>query len=407
MFTQSSPSNRPLWLETAAIALLMIATLKIMANATISPALPALAASFPDDPAADYLTRFLVAAPSLTVVLIAPFAGLAADRFGRGPFLLAGVLLFALAGSAGVYLPDLQSILVSRLLLGVGVAMTMTAQVALVGDLFSGAGRSAFMGWQTAAINFSGFLFITLAGALAGLSPRLPFLVYLLPLLLVPLLLPILRQERKERRENPVETIKTSIGVKSKAWLAPSLAVGALTLVTVMLFFLMPSQLPFYLEANGFDSASGTALGLGALTLVGGFVAIAYKRISASVGLAASFGLGYALMGAGFAVLSVDAVWPLILGGAALVGAGYSLVQPSFLVLALEVAPKDRRGSVSGIVATSMFLGQVVSPLVMTMPIQSCGFPAVFAGTAVCLVLFAAVGFGLLMLGPFRAGHAR
>ena len=148
MSSQPRSTGRPLWLETAAIALLMTATLKIMANATISPALPALEASFPDEPAAAYLTRFLVAAPSLSVVLIAPFAGLAADRFGRGPLLLAGVLLFAFAGSAGAYLPDLQSILVSRLLLGVAVAMTMTAQVALVGDLFSGQRRSAFMGWQ-------------------------------------------------------------------------------------------------------------------------------------------------------------------------------------------------------------------------------------------------------------------
>ena len=81
----------------------MTATLKIMANATISPALPALEASFPDEPAAAYLTRFLVAAPSLSVVLIAPFAGLAADRFGRGPLLLAGVLLFAFACSSAFF----------------------------------------------------------------------------------------------------------------------------------------------------------------------------------------------------------------------------------------------------------------------------------------------------------------
>jgi MFS family permease len=376
-----------------------------MANATISPALPALAASFPDDPSAANLTRFLVAAPSLSVVLVAPFAGLAADRFGRGPLLLAGVLLFALAGSAGVYLPDLKSILVSRLLLGIAVALTMTAQVALVGDLFSGARRSAFMGWQTAAINFSGFVFITAAGWLAGLSPRLPFLVYLLPILLVPLLLPVLRQERKDRRNAYEDSNQPLILADSSRWLAPSIGVGLLTLVTVMLFFLMPSQLPFYLAENGFNSATGTAMGLGALTLVGGLVAIAYKRISAVLGLAASFGLGYALMGAGFAVLSVEAAWPLILSGAALVGAGYSLVQPSFLLLALQVAPEQRRGSVSGIVTTAMFLGQVVSPLVLTSPIDVFGFSTVYLGTAIVLFLFAGVGFSLLLLRPFRAGQ--
>lgn len=147
-------------------------------------------------------------------------------------------------------------------------------------------------------------------------------------------------------------------------------------------------------------------MGLGALTLTGGLVAIAYKRISSLVGLSASFGIGFVLMGLGFAILSIDALWPLILGGAALVGAGYSLVQPSFLLLALQVAPEERRGSVSGIVTTAMFLGQVVSPLVLTMPIQDFGFATVYRGTALALVLFAAAGFSLLLFRPFRPRHA-
>jgi len=405
MTSHTITSERPLWLETAAIALLMTATLKIMANATISPALPGLVAAFPEDPNADYLTRFLVAAPSLSVVLVAPFAGMAADRFGRVPLLLAGVLLFALSGSAGAYLPDLQSILASRLLLGVAVALTMTAQVALVGDLFAGERRSAFMGLQTAAINFSGFLYIGLAGWLAGLSPRLPFLVYALPVLLVPLLLPLLQQQQQ------IAAAETGTDAESgdlplAAWLMPALMVALPTMATVMLFFLMPSQLPFYLEANGISGVSGTAFGLGALTLTGGCVAMVFKRISGSLGLAATFGLGFVLMGAGLAVLAAGALWLFILGGAALVGAGYALVQPAFFMLALQVAPVHRRGSVSGMITTAMFLGQVVSPLALTPFIQELGFAPVFLGAALVFLVFAIVSIICLVLRPFGPRHA-
>jgi len=391
MSISNSTSERPLWREAAAIALLMTATLKIMANATISPALPALEASFAGDPAASYLTRFLVSAPSLSVVFVAPFAGMAADRFGRAPLLIAGVALFALAGSAGAWLPDLFSILASRLLLGVAVAMTMTAQVALVGDMFAGARRSAFMGWQTAAINLSGFLYIGFAGYLAGFSPRLPFLVYSLPVLLLPLLIMILRDEKRPGRPDVRSPEGSSVPQASGPWFLPAMSVGLLTMATVMLFFLMPSQLPYYLHENGFDSASGTAIGLGALTLTGGVVAFLFKRISERIGQAAVFGLGYGLMGTGFATLAADAIWPFILSGAALVGAGYALVQPGFLMLALQVAPPERRGSVSGIVTTAMFLGQVISPLALTPLIQGFGFPAVYLGTAAALVVFALV----------------
>lgn len=390
--------ERPLWLQATAVALLLTATLKIMANATISPALPALAASFPGDPNAAYLTRFLVAAPSLSVVVVAPLAGIAADRIGRAPLLLAGVVLFAVSGSAGSYLPDLESILASRLLLGVAVALTMTAQVALVGDLFDGTRRNSFLGLQTAAINFSGFLYIGSAGWLAGLSPRLPFLIYALPLLLVPLLVPFLDSDR--RRRAPGEAgASAPPDHAGKTWIVPALLIAMLTMVTVMLFFLMPSQLPFYLEANGLDGASGTAFGLGALTLTAGGVAMTFKRISVSLGLAATLALGFALMAAGFSSLAASPAWAFILAGTSLVGAGYALVQPALFMLALQAAPEQRRGSVSGMVTTAMFLGQVVSPLTLTLVIEARGFATVFLGAALVLLV---LGLGALACRVFR-----
>ncbi|WP_296588589.1 MFS transporter [Roseibium sp.] len=391
-------THRPLWRDTVAVGLLMTATLKIMANATISPALPALEASFSEEPMAAYLTRFLVSAPSLSVVLVAPFAGLAADRFGRGPLLLAGVILFAVAGSAGSYLPDLNAILASRFLLGIAVALTMTAQVALVGDLFSGSNRSAFMGWQVAAVNFSGFFYIGFAGLLAGTSPRLPFLIYALPLFLVPLLAKIHREERQRGRAQTKTTSDETRLSGSRSWLLPAISVGLLTMVTVMLFFLMPSQLPYFLDLNGFDSATGTAIGLGVLTLTGGAVAILFKRVSDALGVPATFALGFTLMAAGFGALALEAVWPTILAGASLVGAGYGLVQPSFLMLALQIAPASRRGSVSGIVTTAMFLGQVISPLVLTPLILSRGFPVTFIVAATALGLCALAALSALLL---------
>ncbi|GAB4576508.1 MAG: MFS transporter [Roseibium sp.] len=402
MSTFPQKIERPLQLEAAAIALLLTATLKIMANATISPALPALAASFPDDPNAAYLTRFLVAAPSLSVVLIAPLAGIAADRFGRAPLLLVGVLLFAVSGSAGSYLPNLPTILASRLLLGVAVAFTMTAQVALVGDLLEGNRLSGFLGLQTAAINFCGFLFIVMAGWLAGLSPRLPFLLYALPVLLVPLLWPFLRKDRhRQARDGAGQAERHDLA--GPGWLVPTLLVAVLTMATVMLFFLMPSQLPFYLEASGLDGASGTAIGLGALTLTGGCVAVTFRRISVCLGLAATLGLGFALMAAGFASLAVEASWSFILAGTAMVGAGYALVQPALLMLALHVAPEQRRGSVSGMVTTAMFSGQVVSPLALTLFIEDMGFASAFL-TAALVFFCAGIGFGVAATRPVKPG---
>ena len=140
-----------------ALALLMAASLTILSNTLISPALPGMQAVFADQPHVKLLIPLLVTAPSIMVALIAPFAGMSADRFGRKRQLLMGVSLFALTGSAGLWLNSLVAILVSRLLLGVSVALVMTAQTLLISDYFTGQMRARFMGLQIAGTNLGGW----------------------------------------------------------------------------------------------------------------------------------------------------------------------------------------------------------------------------------------------------------
>src|SRR5688572_26411750 len=178
MASTTIPRQTQVWQDPRAIALLMAASLTTMANATISPALPGLERLFGEDPNAGILVRLLVPAPSLSVAIFAPFAGLVADRYGRRWMLLAGVILFVIAGCAGLFLPDLPTIFASRLVLGLAVALIMTAQTALIGDYFTGDDRSALSGLQISARNFGGLVFISLAGWIAATSPRLPFAIY-------------------------------------------------------------------------------------------------------------------------------------------------------------------------------------------------------------------------------------
>ncbi len=116
-----------------ALALLCAASLTILSNTLISPALPGLRAVFKGQPNVSILVGLLVTAPSIMVAIGAPFAGILADRFVHKQQLLTGVLLFAITGSAGLWLDSLTAILVSRLLPGVSIALIMTAQTLLMG----------------------------------------------------------------------------------------------------------------------------------------------------------------------------------------------------------------------------------------------------------------------------------
>ena len=370
-----------------AAALLMAASMTVMANATISPALPALERLFESDPNAAILTRLLVPAPSLAVALTAPFAGLLADRFGRRRLLLGGVLLFVLSGSAGLLLPDLPTIFASRLVLGIAVALVMTAQTALVGDYFGDRQRSAFAALQTSARNFGGFLFISLAGLLALLSPRAPFAIYALPLVY----LPFMRRDIVEPAlpAKPRKGAPAAGAEAHRPWIPAFAALVLLQSLTNMLFFLMPTQLPFLFDARGIDSAVATGMALGALTLAGGCLALLYARVQAGIGHGGVFAVGYGAMAMGFLLLVLSEALPVSLAGAAAIGIGYALVSPAFVPLALGLAPASRRGLAGGLLTASIFIGQFASPLIGTPWIARVGYEGTFLGAACLLAVMA------------------
>ncbi|GHB31375.1 MFS transporter [Pseudovibrio japonicus] len=387
------------WRDPRAIALLMAATLTVMANATISPALAGLEEMFKDDPNVLWFSRLLVSMPSLSVIVCAPLAGVIADRYGRRALLLTGVLLFAVTGSAGLFLPDLASMLVSRLGLGVAVAMVMTAQTALIGDYFVGDQRSSLMGLQTSARNFGGFLFISLAGLLAVSSPRLPFAIYGLALLMVPFLWRHISEPVKS-----AVTVRKAAGAEHDGaalwgWLLAVLAL--LQMATNMIFFLMPTQLPFFLDSQGYDSARMTGAALGVLMMTGGTAALLYGRIKARIGFSGALTLAYGFMTVGLLLLTLQETWSVFFGVAAM-GAGYALAMPNFPAIALQVAPSTRRGMVGGVLTSSVFLGQFLSVFVSIPMIAAIGFAGTFQVVAAVLTCMTVVGLTTFLWRALR-----
>lgn len=373
----------PVWRDRRAIALLMAASLTTMANATISPALPGLERLFADDPDAALLTRLLVPAPSLSVALCAPFAGLLADRFGRRRMLLSGTILFVIAGCAGLVLPDLRTIFASRVVLGIAVALIMTAQTALIGDYFTGRDRNALTGLQISARNFGGLIFISLAGWIAAISPRLPFAIYglaaaFLPMMWIAIVDPV-------RPVRAVAVNPDAAAADRPSWRVHLVLLILLQGVTNLIFFIMPTQLAFFFNAKGYDSAIMTGTALAALMLTGGSFALLYPRLQRAVGHAGLFILGYAAMALGFLLLPLATGAASFLAATAAIGAGYALVSPGFIALALGLAPTRSRGLAGGVLTASIFIGQFCSPLLSTPVVIGCGFDALFHGTALLL----------------------
>ncbi len=389
-----NPAARPMAADPKVWALLLAATLTIMSNATITPALPGLEASFADTPNAGLLTRLLVTAPSLLVAIAAPFVGMASDRFGRRPLLLAGIVLYAISGTLGAVLPSLEGILASRLVLGLAVALIMTTQSALVGDYFAGPMRGRFMGWQMGATNLGGFVFIALAGWLAGISPRLPFLIYALGFAYLPFLWRALPEPDRSRVE------ATDGGSEGNAdWPRLVAIISIMSALTLTLFYIIPTQIPFYLVSIGHPEPAASAQAMALLTITGGLSAISFATVRGSLGIGLTPALGYLIIAGGFFVLHSGETLNMVRIGALLIGLGLGYVMPTFVVSALNAAPERRRGAVTGTVTTALFLGQFLSPLVVQPLVELYGYSTTFLIAAILLLPMAGLIAWLLRPG--------
>lgn len=122
----------------------------------------------------------MLSLPSLTIILTAALFGIAAERFGRKPVLLIALILYAIGGASGLIVDTMNGLLVGRIILGLGVAGTMTIATMLAGDLWTGQARMKFMGKQAAFMSLGGIIFIALGGFLAEASWRGAFGLYLL-----------------------------------------------------------------------------------------------------------------------------------------------------------------------------------------------------------------------------------
>ena len=240
---------RPIDQLRATIILLCSSSLTVMAGATIAPALPSIAISFAGQ---ELLVKLLLTLPALFVAFGSPFAGFLVDSWGRRPTLFLGFLLYAFAGTSGLYLETLYQLLAGRALLGLSVSLIMTTSVTLVGDYFSGPKRNQFIGWQGGAMAFGGVIFLLAGGFLADLGWRMPFWVYLFSLILLPVAYFVLPE--------PVNTEKHP--GKNRVPFGLLWPIFLYSFFYYVLFYLLPVQVPFYLKTLGEypDSYGGFSL---------------------------------------------------------------------------------------------------------------------------------------------------
>ncbi|MEO7656535.1 MAG: MFS transporter [Sphingomicrobium sp.] len=147
------------------IALLAAQVLPVMAIVSLFPAIPKLFQQFGGIRHAELLVPMILTVPSLMVALTAPLAGAVADRFGRRPTFLAGLILYVAMGLVPIFVADIGIIVVSRAILGIAEAIAVTVSSALIGDYF-GEQRQKWTSWVGIVISVVGTAMLVAGGKL-------------------------------------------------------------------------------------------------------------------------------------------------------------------------------------------------------------------------------------------------
>jgi DHA1 family inner membrane transport protein len=141
----------------------------------LAPLLIALAAEFQTTAA---LAGQLAAATYITWGIVAPLVGPISDTYGRRPVALMGLLLMGGGILGSVMAWNYASLLICRLLTGVGGAMAPPNSMAAISDHFPPAQRGTAVGWLFSASWLGAVIGVPLVGLLADVGGwRFPFYV--------------------------------------------------------------------------------------------------------------------------------------------------------------------------------------------------------------------------------------
>jgi MFS family permease len=276
----------------------------------------------------------LIALPSIPIIIVTIVAGKLQEYIPIKVLVVIGILCFIVGGVLPVFTSDFPTILVMRVIFGVGVGLTQTLAFALAGIHFEGAERQKVMGLQTSAQMIGAAVMMFASGYLArfaGWSGTFyVHLLAILSLIIVLLFLPMDKPQRQKGGGAPAEKVKLT-----------GAAVG--WAVTLTVFFLggmiLAQFLALYLDAHEIGGPEVAGLGTMIFALGGFVMGLLYGKLnSAAKNVTLSIGLFVGV--ASYLIVGFSGTVPVAIVGSFLYGACVSIVMASVMTAtAMSVSP--------------------------------------------------------------------
>lgn len=359
------------------LVLLLAGSLTSMAGGVVAPILPEMVQQLNFDPG---LAANLVSLHCLTIALFSLPLGILADRVGRVQVLVPSLILYAFFGIAGAFMTTIEPLLVTRGLLGAASGGIAAASLGLLASRYEGEARSQALGYATTTLTLTGIAFPLLGGWMGSYQWQYSFYLYGLGLPLAVLAALTLKEApRKKEAAKATDNSKLTTVLQHpytlRILLCLSLASVAMYAVVIYAPLYLKQTIGAGAVVNGIVLAS-RAIGAAAISAFGA------KWLEKNLGAVKSIALGCSLMALTLTTIPLVHQLGLILLAAIFFGVGFGIVLPTLYGTLANLAPPELRSSVLAMGTGVGFLGQFLSPILLSPILAYGGLENVFYAAA-------------------------
>lgn len=347
------------------IGIWSVSALTSLPGLAVSPILGELSTIFPH--ATELDIQMLTSLPSLLIIPFVLLAGKLAEKRDFIRLLRVGLWLFAASGLLYLFSSRMWQLMAVSALLGIGAGLIIPLSTGLISRYFTGEYRVRQFGYSSAITNMTLVVATAVTGYLAEVHWRLPFAVYLLPLISL-VLSAYLKQDAAS------VTIKQAAAIippiQSTPVISGKYGIHIRHLVQLMLFYGLVTyvvlavtfNLPFLMEAHHFSSGnSGLMISLFFLAIMApGFM------LDSLVKLLGNKTKLYSLLAIAIGLLLIwisPTEW-LIVPGCILVGLGYGIIQPLIYDKTVDTAIPQKTTLALAFVMVMNYLAILLSPFI-------------------------------------------
>lgn len=347
------------------IGIWSVSALTSLPGLAVSPILGELSTIFPY--ATELDIQMLTSLPSLLIIPFVLLAGKLAEKRDFIRLLRVGLWLFAASGVLYLFSSRMWQLMAVSALLGIGAGLIIPLSTGLISRYFTGEYRVRQFGYSSAITNMTLVVATAVTGYLAEVHWRLPFAVYLLPLISLVL-------SAYLKKDAASVTIKQAAAIippiQSTPVISGKYGIHIRHLVQLMLFYGLVTyvvlavtfNLPFLMEAHHFSSGnSGLMISLFFLAIMApGFM------LDSLVKLLGNKTKLYSLLAIAIGLLLIwisPKEW-LIVPGCILVGLGYGIIQPLIYDKTVDTAIPQKTTLALAFVMVMNYLAILLSPFI-------------------------------------------